>query len=373
MLKIWSILVICLLKCEALGLHPQSTSLRTSRACCLGKIHAVPPISSIPQVSLDDLRAAHQSLVTSMELAAAQTSEIDMTYAFMLPTAIAVSVLAISAGIGGAALFAPILLIFFPLLGPEYPLQSASASVATAILVETFGFSSGCLGYLRRNLIDGDIALEFSAISVPVAILSAKYLTLDPVALKILYSALMLALSAYFLLGGTTDEEVSVANDSIDCDIEPVESCVTRFDTAGNEYEYDTRVMTSFGGIATALGGGLTGVLGVGIGEVVLPQLLRRGVPVPVAAASSTLCVTFTALSAAMIQISSLMTNPEGGGLSVVPWNLLQFMIPGVLIGGQIAARLQGKVPQEQLEKAIGTLFGAIGASFAVLTYYQTH
>ena len=112
-------------------------------------------------------------------------------------------------------------------------------------------------------------------------------------------------------------------------------------------------------------------MLGVGIGEVVLPQLLRRGVPVPVAAASSTLCVTFTALSAAMIQISSLMTNAEGGGLSVVPWNLLQFMIPGVLIGGQIAARLQGKVPQEQLEKAIGRW--RIGASFAVLTYYQTH
>lgn len=363
---LWQFALFCIPK------HSRSLQMRRLRTiggvnvCQSSALHAVP-------LPFDNLDSCAQSLVTTLDLTAQVGGSIDMKYAFMFPTAIAVSTLAISAGIGGAALFAPILLILFPMLGPDYPLKSASASVATAILVETFGFTSGCIGYVRRNLVDFDIAWKFSIISVPVAILSAKYLALDPVALKVLYSALMLALSVYFLLGGTTEEEVSVAQDASDCTIEPVESCVSRFDTDDNEYRYDVRsVMTEFGGLATVLGGGLTGVLGVGVGEVVLPQLLRRGVPVPVAAASSTLCVTATALSSATIQISTLVGNPEGG-IEAVPWNLIQFMIPGVLIGGQIASKLQGKVPKERLEVAVGTLFFVIGASFALITYFQTH
>ncbi|CAN0553181.1 unnamed protein product, partial [Ectocarpus sp. 8 AP-2014] len=64
-------------------------------------------------------------------------------YAFMFPVGILVATCAQTAGIGGAALTAPVFLLGFPLLGPDYPLHSVAASVATAILCEAFGFSSG--------------------------------------------------------------------------------------------------------------------------------------------------------------------------------------------------------------------------------------
>ena len=43
-------------------------------------------------------------------------------------------------GIGGAALFIPIFVIIFPILGPEYPLTTAAA-LGTALMTEVFGFS----------------------------------------------------------------------------------------------------------------------------------------------------------------------------------------------------------------------------------------
>lgn len=64
-------------------------------------------------------------------------------YAFMLPVSIFVATCAQTAGIGGAAIMGPVFLLGFPLLGPGYPLHSVAASVATAILSEAFGFSSG--------------------------------------------------------------------------------------------------------------------------------------------------------------------------------------------------------------------------------------
>ena len=55
-------------------------------------------------------------------------------YSFMLPASTAVATCCQLCGIGGAALFSPIFLLVFPLLGPDYPLDSAAAAVASALL-----------------------------------------------------------------------------------------------------------------------------------------------------------------------------------------------------------------------------------------------
>ena len=51
----------------------------------------------------------------------------------------------------------------------------------------------------------------------------------------------------------------------------------------------------------------------------------------------------------------------QAGGLAAVPWHLVAYTVPAVIIGGQIGPRLQGKVPQRTMERAIGGLFVAIG------------
>ena len=76
-----------------------------------------------------------------------------------------------------------------------------------AILVESFGFSSGVLGYVRRGLIDSKTAFSFALASMPAALLASKYLSLPELSLKTLYSLLMIGLSAYLLQQSTLIEE----------------------------------------------------------------------------------------------------------------------------------------------------------------------
>jgi uncharacterized membrane protein YfcA len=94
-------------------------------------------------------------------------------YWFMFPVSILVATTAMLSGIGGAALFTPIFLIIFPLLGPEYPLDSAVAAIGVALLTETFGFSSGFIGYYRKRLVHFKSAVPFIAVGVPVAVTGA--------------------------------------------------------------------------------------------------------------------------------------------------------------------------------------------------------
>ena len=88
-------------------------------------------------------------------------------YWFMFPVAMCVATLAMLSGIGGAALFTPIFVLIFPLLGPEYPLESTVVAIGTALLTETFGFTSGFIGYYRKRLIDFAIVFKYLRIAAP--------------------------------------------------------------------------------------------------------------------------------------------------------------------------------------------------------------
>ena len=129
----------------------------------------------------------------------------------------------------------------------------------------------------------------------------------------------------------------------------------------GQEYQYSRPKQGFIGGLFTSIGSFLTGFLGVGVGEVILPQLVKRNhVPVAVAAATSVFTVIVTIAAASFTQIMALI---EAGGLTAVPWNLVCYTIPAVIIGGQIGPLLQGRIPQRKLEKAIAILFSIIGLS----------
>ena len=86
-------------------------------------------------------------------------------YWFMFPVSIIVATCAMLSGIGGAALFTPIFILVFPLLGEEYVLASTMTAVAAALFTQTFGFLSGFIGYYRRKLIDYQLARRILRIS----------------------------------------------------------------------------------------------------------------------------------------------------------------------------------------------------------------
>ena len=138
----------------------------------------------------------------------------------------------------------------------------------------------------------------------------------------------------------------------------------------GVTYSYN-KPTQGIGAIATGIGGFLTGLLGVGIGEVVMPQLTKRNnMPVPVAAATSVFVVIVVIAAASFTQISTLIAE---GGIHAVPWNVVVYTIPAVIIGGQIGPRLQGKISQRSMEKSIGFLFLLIGLAMSYIAIRNTY
>lgn len=279
-------------------------------------------------------------------------------YWFMLPVAMCVATCAMLCGIGGAALFTPIFILVFPLLGPEYVLESTVAAIGTALLTETFGFSSGLVGYLRKGTIDFVLARRFLWVAVPVGVAGAfsAHFFFDGWIIAG-YALLVLGLGVvlvFFHHQGIADPAT----------IEELERAGMRrvTDSEGRQYEYARPTLGVGGHIVTGVGAFLTGVVSVGIGEVVVPQLTRKGVPVAIAAATSVAVVIVTAAAASITLIAQIIS--AGGA---VAWHLVVWTIPGVLIGGQIGPRLQGRIQQRTMERFVGIVFlGLAAAMFAV-------
>ena len=254
----------------------------------------------------------------------------------MFPVSICVATLAMLSGIGGAALFTPIFVLILPLLGPEYPLTTTIAAIGAALMTQTFGFLSGFIGYYRRKLIDFSLARRFMVIAVPMAVIGA--ITANRVPGRVLigsYAVLVFVLAMFFIF-----HEKQIL---------------------------ESQVLGKRDKLITAAGAFLTGMVSVGIGEVIISQLTRRGIPVAVAAATS---VTVVIVTVAFASFAIVVQLVQAGGMNAVPWNLVCYSIPGVIIGGQIGPLLQGRIAQRTMEVSIALLFFviAIAMSIVVLT-----
>jgi uncharacterized membrane protein YfcA len=268
-------------------------------------------------------------------------------YWFMFPVSIVVATCAMLSGIGGAALFTPIFILVFPLLGPEYVLESTIAAIGTALITQTFGFLSGFIGYYRRKLIDYGIAWRIVRVSVPVAILGALTAGIVHDSVLLASYAVLVALLSVVMWQNRVPP---LAEGSADLPTD--RRSIT--DSAGRVYIYDNPRLGFSSLSLTAAGAFLTGMVSVGIGEVTISKLTRKGLPIAVAAATSVLVVIVTIVFASTTLFVQLI---QAGGWTAVPWNLLCYDIPGVLIGGQIGPKLQGRISHNAMRRAISILF----------------
>lgn len=290
-------------------------------------------------------------------------------YWFMLPISTLVATSAMLGGIGGAAMFMPIFLILFPILGPEYAIAGPLAAIGVALLTESFGFSSGLIGYLRRKLIDFKVAKSLIIIAVPSAIAGSLLSQFaDPNILKIMYGSLMLILTYIMLRRPSTKEKKKITNDSLSGKFEHIGHERTVTDNVGNVYKYHLCHIGK-GRAFTSIGGFITGLMSVGIGEIVTPQLVKScKIPVSVATATSVFVIIVTVAAASGTHISALVSE---GGLDAVPWHLVMYTAPGVIIGGQIGTRLQGRFSQDKMEKVFAILFALIGIAMISLAFIK--
>jgi uncharacterized membrane protein YfcA len=267
-------------------------------------------------------------------------------YWFMFPVSILVATCAMLSGIGGAALFTPIFILIFPLLGPEYVLDSTVAAITAALITQTFGFFSGFIGYYRRKLIDFALASRILVFAVPVAMIGALTANLVHDSVLLASYAVLVAVLAAVMWRNRPPVRMKTGSHR--------QSFRTITDSRGHEYTYEIPRLGVASFALTGTGAFLTGMVSVGIGEVTISKLTRKGLPVAVAAATSVLVVIVTVAFASTALAAQLI---KAGGWTAVPWNLLVYDIPGVLIGGQIGPRLQGRIAPHTMRRAIAILF----------------
>ncbi len=288
-----------------------------------------------------------------------------LVYAFMFPACILIASLAMLTGISGTAMLTPFLILAFPILG--VPTLTPSQAIGMALLTEFFGFISGVVGYQRRHLIDYRTAGALVAVAVPtIIVFSLLSQSVSPTILRSAYGVMMVLLAVYLVWTAPANvrrRDLEVLPEAVRKVPRHAEGPVERVIRSREGEEYRYRVCDQHRGyLITGIGAAMEGLVSVGLGELEMPNLVKRcKIPVAVSAATSVFVIAVTVLAGSVTAVLDLM---QRGGLGAVPWSLVVYTVPGAVIGGQIGARFQGRISSETTERFIAILFAVVGIAF---------
>jgi uncharacterized membrane protein YfcA len=94
-----------------------------------------------------------------------------------------------------------------------------------------------------------------------------------------------------------------------------------------------------------AVGGAFEGLVGFAVGEIAVTEQVMRRMPLRVAIGTNHLIIAGSAGAGALTHLTAVL---GGGGF---PWEIVAMTVPAVLIGGQLAGWLAGRVPQDALRR----------------------
>lgn len=280
---------------------------------------------------------------------------------FIFPIAFAICVVVCTFGVEGAILFVPFFALAFPQLAFKLePIQAVSIGLIT----EVFGFASSLIAFWRMGLVDFVIAKKSGYLSIPFALLGGfispmvpGYVLLLIASVALLFMASELKRSRYLVVDEVSPvREVLPRDESLFVRVKPG-SRRTLIDRCKCTYTYhyapDTRRNT-----VITVGGIFEGLIGFGIGIFGVSDLVYRGIPIRVAVGTSHLVIMLTALAALAPHLLDLVFL----GTRSIPWNVVAMTIPAVLIGGQTAAFVTGKVDPMKLKRILILLLVVLSA-----------
>jgi uncharacterized membrane protein YfcA len=250
-------------------------------------------------------------------------------------------------GVSGTVIFVPFYTMVFPLLGHHLePVQA----VEVGLLTEIFGFISSTSAFWRAGLIDFQIAGFAVLFATPAAIIGGYASHFLPGNWLLALIGVALVVFAFLLVRETTEVAHGASQEALESRTKK------HTDQKGRIYRY--RVLNDFWrGSAAGFGGLLQGLVGFSAGELSTVEQVLRGIPVRIAAGNSHLIIAAASISAAAAHLTVSATQG-----TQVPWNLVAITIPAVLIGGQVAAILAGRIPQHRLRLALAGFLTFIGA-----------
>lgn len=267
---------------------------------------------------------------------------------WVFPVAVAISSVALSTGISGALFFSPFFLLVVGL--------PAAQAIGAGLTTELFGTSAATMNYVRQRVVDFSTVRYLLPAAVPMGMAGAL------VANRI-HTAVLQGVFGVTLVGLSIIMLVAISRRGHETAKPKVLEGASRITVIkardGQEYVYPVS-SRPMGMLLASIGGALTGLMSAGLPEITTTQLiLRSRIPPRVAVATSIFVLTITAFSAAGIH--ALAGQPA--------WHVVVWSIPGVLVGGQIGPRLQGKVPSRITDRALAVLFMAVGALVVVLRF----
>jgi uncharacterized protein len=249
-------------------------------------------------------------------------------------------------------IFVPFFTIVFPLLGHRLePVQA----VEVGLLTEIVGFMSSTSAFWRAGLIDFKISLFALAFAVPTAVFGGYAAHLLPGHWLLVIVGVGLILFAFLLIRETVDAGRSrgAGDDG--------KQAEEHTDSRGRIYRYQRQNDAWRAGTA-AVGGVFQGLVGFSAGEMSTVEQVLRGVPVRLAAGNAHLIIAAASISAA---ITHLTVDATTG--ATIPWNILAATAPAVLIGGQIASIVAGRMPQTTLRLVLSCFLALVG----VISFYR--
>jgi len=218
--------------------------------------------------------------------------------------------------VGGGFLFMPLFIYVYKLA----PVVALKLSIAT----QAFGMTSGALSWGRKYI---DIkAFSVASIASIMGVWFASFVWMVPSSyIKPLFA--LISLGVFIALA--------------------LEMRYKESDTQGS-FSVSPSYSTGFFMVAAFAGGLITGWTAIGVGEVVALYLLfvyRLKVDVAIATGVAVLAVS---------SIAGFLFHTILGG---IPWYLLAFTVPGVILGGcfgaKLAIYLEGRVPVSNREDAV--------------------
>ena len=261
----------------------------------------------------------------------------------MFPIGIVIATTAMMAGIGGAALFAPLFMLVLKL--------DPLIALGSGLIIEFFGFSSGVIGYWRKKEIDFSIVKSLIVFTLPATIAGVVLGRVIPAAvLQSMLAFLLLYLAYQFLFEG----KKCLPKD-------PRCTGVSGIRVKG--------VVTLITKGTSLLGGLLVGMISVGLGEInELNFLQKMRLPVASASATSVFLVAVSATAGSIIHAYFLISQGDTSIFTEVI-SILVFAVPGVVVGAQIGVALANIVKTNLMGKLVGILFVILGILTVLLVF----
>jgi uncharacterized membrane protein YfcA len=246
-------------------------------------------------------------------------------------------------GAGGGFVLLPLLLLIYP---DEPPEQLTSISLA-AVFVSA---ASGSVAYIRQRRVDFLAANAFAAATVPGAVIGALVTGLLPRQLfDIALAALVIGVAALLILRPATPVAVRSGRRG--------ETLRMLTDAQGDTYVYSYNLCN---GVAMSLAiGFVAALLGIGGGLVQVPSMVFfLHFPAYIATATSQYIVVFTSLA-------GIVVHALGGEYAGNVDRTVAIAV-GMLIGGQIGARLSLRLRAPVIMRLLGLALVLVGGRVVV-------